>query len=175
MLRYSLIVASVVTIAAAIPLAHNSGWVGSAKPVETSPAKVVAAKLETPAPAIAGRTVRISADGRGHYFADFTINGRKVNGLIDTGASLVAVNKSIAKRLGVSLSSSDFTREVNTANGTIKAASIVLSRIEIGRIQVKDVRAVVLDDASLDGTLIGMSFLNNLRFSVEDNTFILKQ
>ena len=51
----------------------------------------------------------------------------------DTGASLVAINVSTARRLGFSPAALDFQHQVRTANGSTKAAYVVLDRIEIGK------------------------------------------
>jgi aspartyl protease family protein len=65
---------------------------------------------------------------------------------------------------------------VSTANGRIKVARAVIQTIEIGGVRVRDVEAAVLDDRALEGTLLGMSFLRQLKsFSVEDNELILKE
>lgn len=123
-----------------------------------------------------GRKVRVPADMRGHYAADFRLNGRTVEALVDTGATVVAINTSTARRIGVRLSPSDFRHEVQTANGRARAAMAVLDSVEIGRIHVEGVRALVLEDDALAGTLVGMSFLNRLsRFHVEDGELLLEQ
>ncbi|URK88877.1 TIGR02281 family clan AA aspartic protease [Rhizobium sp. RCAM05350] len=82
--------------------------------------------------------------------------------MVDTGASVVAINISTARRLGVSTGSLSFDAKVSTANGIVKAAVVMLDRVEIGTIAVKDVQAMVLPDKSLSGMLVGMSFLNKL-------------
>lgn len=175
LLRNTLIFAGLVSAATLYPAFQRQGWFDAATPQAEQPAKVTIAKVETQAPGPLTRTIRISGDARGHYTSSFSINGRKIDAMIDTGASVVAINRTIARRLGIAISPGDFTRQVNTANGTTRAAPVVFSRIEIGRIQVRDVEGVVLDDDALNGALIGMSFLKSLRFTVEDNTFVLKQ
>src|SRR5690606_15462874 len=74
----------------------------------------------------------------GHFAADFRINGRNVRGLIDTGATYVAINSSTARHLGLSLAGSDFRHQVRTANGATSAAMVKLDRIQIGSISVDD-------------------------------------
>jgi len=65
---------------------------------------------------------------------------------------------------------------VNTANGTTKAAHVILDRVEIGGIRVRDVEAFVLKDDALSFTLVGMSFLRRLAsYSVADGSLSLKQ
>lgn len=109
-----------------------------------------------------GSTV-LAADGRGHFTGTFRMNGKSVPGLVDTGASLVAINETTARKLGYGVNSLDFRHGVNTANGRTDAALIVLDRIEIGNVRVRDVEAFVLRDAALSDTLVGMSFLTKLK------------
>jgi aspartyl protease family protein len=124
----------------------------------------------------AGRKVRIEADASGHFQAEIKVNGRKVDGLIDTGATLVALNVSTARRLGIVVPQSEFRHEVSTANGKTRAAVVTIATVEIGRIRVENVDAVVLDDKSLGKTLIGMSMLKQLaRFEVRDDVLYIEQ
>lgn len=131
---------------------------------------------ERPAPAaVTGRAVRMETDGRGHFIGEFRLNGRAVEAMIDTGASVVAINRTTARRIGLTPANSDFIHPVSTANGTTHAAPALIDRIEIGGIAVRDVQAVVLDDAALSGTLIGMSFLGKLRrYQVENGRLLLE-
>jgi aspartyl protease family protein len=142
----------------------------------TSAAPQSAAELRTTVSAASGRKVRIEADANGHFQAEIKINGRKIDGLIDTGATLVALNVSTARRLGIAVPQSEFRHEVNTANGKTRAAVVTLSTIEIGRIRVENVDAVVMDDKSLGKTLIGMSMLRQLaRFEVKNEVLYIEQ
>jgi aspartyl protease family protein len=121
-------------------------------------------------------SVTLEADGRGHFNGTFRMNGKPVDGLVDTGASLVAINESTARKLGYSANGLDFRYTVNTANGGTEAAHVVLDRIEIGGVRVKDVDAFVLRDKALTGTLVGMSFLKKLKsFQVEGGNLKLIQ
>jgi aspartyl protease family protein len=121
------------------------------------------------------RTASIPMDHSGHFIGEFRINGRPLKGVVDTGATVVAFNMSTARMLGVILKPGDFTARVATANGETSAAKVHLSRVEIGQIAVEGVEAYVLDDASLDGTLIGMSFMSKLSaYKVEDRTLKLE-
>jgi aspartyl protease family protein len=140
------------------PIAANS-----VKPVET---------VET----LVGRKVRLSADPNGHFLADFKLNGRSISAMVDTGATLVAINRSTARRIGINLNPADFRYQVATANGNTKAAGVIIDNLQIGRIAVGKVQAVVLEDDALSGTLIGMSFLKQLsKFQVENGSLLLVQ
>lgn len=125
---------------------------------------------------LAGRVARIDADRRGHFVASARLNGRSMNVLVDTGATLVAINESTARRIGIHLSPGDFKYRVRTANGLADAAEARIDEIEIGRVVVRNVPATVARDSSLSGTLLGMSFLNRLKkFEVDSGTLVLTQ
>lgn len=117
----------------------------------------------------------IQAQGGGHFLADFKVNGHDINGLVDTGATFVAINEQTARRLGISGSELNYRYAVTTANGSTQAAHVTLSRMELGSVRVRDVDAFVLKDKSLSGMLVGMSFLSKLKsYKVEDGMLILK-
>lgn len=140
---------------------------------------VVAARLEAKAQAdnpTAGRSVKIAADQRGHFIAKAKLNGRPADVLVDTGATLVAINESLARRIGLKLTKADFKYKVNTANGQTRAASVMIKEIEIGRVRVENVEASVLKDEALDGILLGMSFLGKLKSAeVRSGILVLAQ
>lgn len=119
---------------------------------------------------------RLRADARGHHVAEFELNSLRVQGLIDTGATTVALNESTARRAGIRLSPADFVYPVQTANGTVMGARAVIGKVRIGSVRVRDVEALVLEDRALRTVLIGMSFLNRLRsFSYENGTLVLER
>ncbi|MCB1449732.1 MAG: TIGR02281 family clan AA aspartic protease [Nitratireductor sp.] len=125
---------------------------------------------------LAGRVAEINRDRSGHYVARVKMNGRSTEVLVDTGATLVAINESTARRLGIRLTPADFKYTVRTANGTTKAAAAMIDEIQIGRVIVKNVEASVSKDGSLNVVLLGMSFLNKLKkFEIESDKLILRQ
>ena len=96
--------------------------------------------------------------------------------MIDTGASLVALNEKSAARFGLRPSRSDYNATVTTANGTIKAARTRIAMIELGGLVVRDVDALVLPDAALSENLLGLSFLSKLkRFEYANGKMVLEQ
>lgn len=126
--------------------------------------------------ALQGKRVKIERDLAGHFNAEFKLNGRTVRGMVDTGATLVALNASTARRIGIKLAPGDFKYSVKTANGETRAAGAVIEKLQIGRILVENVETVVLDDEALDQTLIGASFLNRLgKYQFEDGALLLVQ
>ncbi len=62
------------------------------------------------------------------------------------------------------------------AFGAIKAAVVTVDHLQIGKISVDNVQAVVLDDRALQTNLIGMSFLGRLAsYKAENGTLLLAQ
>ena len=187
MLRTVLIFCAIAATLVLMPFAYQSNpqrvdsqpkAAARAKPAAASQPqlKLAATPDKPPLPQPLGRKVLIAADARGHFTTSFKLNGRQVDGLIDTGATLVAINTSTARRIGVSLNQADFNQQVNTANGVIRAAVVNIDRLQIGKITVENIQAVVLDDRALRTNLIGMSFLQRLeKYQVEDGTLLLVQ
>ena len=137
-----------------------------------SPTKV----SEQPVVQVSGRSLDIPRDARGHFLTDGRIDGQRVNFMIDTGASLVALNEKSAARFGLRPSRSDYNATVTTANGTIKAARTRLPMIELGGLVVRDVDALVLPDEALSENLLGLSFLSKLkRFEYANGKLVLEQ
>ncbi|MER2534886.1 MAG: TIGR02281 family clan AA aspartic protease [Rhizobiaceae bacterium] len=129
-----------------------------------------------PASNPSARKVSLEADGRGHFLGEFRINGRAVTAMVDTGATVVAMNLSTARRAGISVGPKDFRHKVTTANGEVRAAAATIATMQIGRIAIDNVEALVLEDKALSGTLVGVSFLNRLsRYQVENGTLMLAQ
>lgn len=191
MIRVAALVAVIVAIAVIVPTwfvntyrnsnaaTNNDQSIGqlptAEQAVPSAKSSQTAQTVQTNA-AYIGRTVRLTMDSRGHFIADFRLNGRNTRALVDTGATTVAINTSTARQIGIALSDRDFSHRVSTANGETRAALTTIANIEIGRIRAENVQAMVLDDQALDQTLLGMSFLKTLgRFEVSGNTLTLTQ
>lgn len=120
--------------------------------------------------------LEIAADDAGHFQTEAEINGSRVDVLVDTGATLVALTYDDARRAGVHLSPADFTHEVRTANGTAKVAPVELSSVSLGDITVRNVRGAVAEPGKLHKTLLGMSFLSKLsRVEMRDQALVLHE
>ena len=106
----------------------------------------------------------------GHFTLASTVNGVRLPLLFDTGASAVVLSYRDAQSAGIPVETLSFTLPVMTANGTGRAAVVTLDRIEVGEIARRNVRAFVAEDGALQGSLLGMSFLETLsRYAVEGN------
>jgi aspartyl protease family protein len=139
----------------------------------TAPPKAQAAATVAQA---SGRSLSIPRDARGHFQTDGRIDGQRVDFMVDTGASLVALNEKSAARFGLRPSRGDYNATVTTANGTIKAARARIAMIDLGGIVVRDVDAMVLPDEALSENLLGLSFLSKLkRFEYANGRLVLEQ
>ena len=181
MTRYATLFGSLIGCAIGVPMFFQGhadrlqNWFNNPAPQQVA-LRVEPQQKITGVASLPGSTVAIAMDDRGHFQADFKLNGRKINALIDTGATYVAMNRSIASRIGIKVTAQDMKYKVSTANGQTVAAAVVIDEIAVGKIRVKNVQALVLEDKALDGMLMGMSFLKQLdRFAVENSTLILKQ
>jgi aspartyl protease family protein len=123
-----------------------------------------------------GRSVNIPRDARGHFETEGRINGQRISFMVDTGASVIALNETSAARFGLRPSRGEYKATVTTANGTIKAARARIDMIDVGGLVVRDVDAMVLPDEALSENLLGLSFLSRLRrFEYAGGTMVLEQ
>lgn len=122
------------------------------------------------------RQVRIHLASNGHFAATFHINGRPIDAMVDTGATMIALTFEDARAAGIHPGQADFRHAVATANGTARVASVTLESVAIDDIVVRDVRAVVAEPGRLATTLLGMSFLGRLAgYEVRSGVMTLQQ
>ena len=139
-------------------------------------ARLSAAQPGSEAGPSAARVVELRAASSGHYRARAEINGCAVDVLVDSGASLVVLSHDDAKRAGLSLSAQDYTQRVSTANGETRVAPVILDRISIGDITVRNVEAAVGEPGKLARSLLGMTFLGRLgRVDMRAGVLTLRQ
>jgi aspartyl protease family protein len=134
------------------------------------------ASASRPQTSASGGTFTVRRDGRGHFKVEARVDGRRMDFMVDTGATVIAIPEREAARLGIHPARREYTAQMNTANGTILAAPVQLAMVEVGNITVRNVRAVVMPDAALSENLLGMSFLSRLRkFEMADGRLLLEQ
>jgi aspartyl protease family protein len=122
------------------------------------------------------RSISLASDARGHFQTEGRIEGQRIGFMVDTGASVIALNESSAARFGLRPSRSDYNATVTTANGTIKAARTRLAMVDVGGLIVRDVDAMVLPDEALSENLLGLSFLSKLRrYEYANGRMVLEQ
>lgn len=122
------------------------------------------------------RSVVISPGPNGHFAVEGHVDGRRLDFMVDTGASVIALTARDAAMLGIHPTQRDYTAVVNTANGTVRAAPVELGLVEIDDIAVHNVRAMVMPEGALSDNLLGLTFLTRLRhFEFADGKLVLEQ
>lgn len=117
--------------------------------------------------------VILTANGQGHFLTTGTVNGVSVQFLVDTGATMISLGQSDAKRIG--LDASRGQRGIsNTANGQIEVRRVKLDSVRLGEITLHNVDATVQQN-DMPIALLGMSFLNRMEMQREGSTMTLKK
>jgi len=118
--------------------------------------------------------VVLNADITGHYLTTGTINGGQVKFLVDTGATMVSLGISDARRLGIDYLKGERGTS-NTANGVATVYHVKLDSVRVGTINMTNVDGVVHDSADMPFVLLGMSFLGRLELRHEGQTLTMLQ
>jgi aspartyl protease family protein len=161
-------------IAGVMPRVMSS--VGQEQAVAAQPTRSAEAARPQPRQVNNYRTVTVLSDRRGHFQVEGSVDGRRLDFMVDTGATVVALREGDAGKLGIFPSPRDYTGLTSTANGTIRVAPVRLSSLEVNGIRVYDVNAVVIPDQALSVNLLGMSFLSRVRrFEMANGRLVMEQ
>ena len=127
--------------------------------------------LGGPASEGGGKQIVLTAQGGGHFHANGAINGQSVRFMVDTGATLVAMDKYEAERLGLDYKNGrrGITR---TANGDMPVYATKLTSVRIGDVVVYNVDALV-SPAPMPYILLGNSFLTRFQMKRENDKLTL--
>jgi aspartyl protease family protein len=116
--------------------------------------------------------VMVMADERGQFATNGEVNGIAIRFTVDTGASLVALPATEARRLGL-----DYRQGppvlMSTANGTATGYRVQLDTVRLGDVTVHGVDAVVMEGEGLPVALLGMSFLRRMDIKREGEIMTL--
>ena len=147
---------------------------GASPPPQAMTARPAASSA--PAVSYGSRSLTVRPDRRGHFQVDARVDGRRMDFLVDTGATVIAIPEREAARLGIHPARREYTAHIRTANGTVYGAPTRLGMVEVGGLTVRDVEAVIMPDGTLGQNLLGMSFLSRLRrFEFADGRLVLEQ
>ena len=118
-----------------------------------------------------GKQIVLTAQSGGHFHANGAINGQSVRFMVDTGATMVAMDKYEAERLGLDYKNGrrGITR---TANGDTTVYATKLASVRIGDVLVYNVDAVV-SPAPMPYILLGNSFLTRFQMKRENDVMTL--
>ena len=117
--------------------------------------------------------VTLSADARGHFYVNGTVNGRSLRFLVDTGATLTTLSRTDARRVGLDYRSGT-PAKVTTGGGEVSGWRVTLDSVRVGATTVRDVEAFVVDNDALPVGLLGMSFLGRFDMHRQGETLALR-
>lgn len=158
MIRFDASSAVVLTLAVASSLSA-AWWLNHLDGRGRAEAAPMVAPLD--GPGAHGSDARVLRGADGHYWAEADIDGHAVRVMVDTGASVVALTRQDAARLGVEPEPADFDSVVQTASGPVDAAPVILKHVAVAGARVDEVQALVVKEG-LPHSLLGMSFLGRL-------------
>jgi len=122
---------------------------------------------------VGSELVLTRGDG-GHFSVRTSINGKPVDFLVDSGASITSMSTGAARDAGVDFDTSSIPVIVSTANGSAKAYRGTIATFDVGGIQVGEHKVLVSRNLG-DVNLLGMNFLNELSsWRVEGNKMVLQ-
>lgn len=110
----------------------------------------------------------------GGYSTSGSINGRPVQFLVDTGASVTALSAKEADRLGLDYRQSSRPAQVFTASGQTRGYGVQLERVKVGDIELRGIDAVILEGNMPPKVLLGMTFLSRVQMGHEGEAMVLK-
>jgi len=111
----------------------------------------------------------------GHFHLTVTINDRPIEFLVDTGASDIVLTRKDAARVGFDPNRLDYWGMANTANGTVRLATIRLETVRLGEFIDKNIRASV-NKAPMEKSLLGMRYLSKFSaIEISNDQMILKR
>ena len=102
-----------------------------------------------------------------------TVNGVSLRFVVDTGASMISLGASDARRLGLDFNKGERLLS-NTANGQTVVTKVSLNTVRLGDITLNNVDAVI-HQTEMPVALLGMSFLNRMEMQREGDTMTLKK
>ena len=116
--------------------------------------------------------ISIPADNRGQYRIKGSINGQFVGFLVDTGASVVALSAPQAQALGLNYRSGE-KGVVETAQGRTDSYFLILDEVNVGGINIRNVRAAVIDGNFPSEVLLGMTYLRKVELRENNEVMTL--
>ena len=106
------------------------------------------------------------------YVVSGWINDHPVVFLVDTGASKVTLSEKLANRLHLTKENRLYA---TTANGRVLAYSTTIKSIKLGKITLRNIRAVINPGMHDNVALLGMNALQRLSFHQSGKLLIIRQ
>ncbi len=110
----------------------------------------------------AAKSITLYPGRNGHYLVDGKINGHRVPFVLDTGATLVAISRNVARKLGLRYRVHGHKASIETAAGPTDAYYVSFDEITVRTLRFTRVPGVVIDRDYPSTALLGQSLLNRL-------------
>jgi len=135
--------------------------------------EIAVPEIGLPQQVVEGGETRVPLAGDGHYWLRAEVNGVAADFLVDTGATLTAVNSNLAEEAGLKARRGGIPIELQTANGAVAAQLSTIDELRFGNVAARGTDAVIAANLG-DTNVIGMNVLSRLRsWRVEDGTLVL--
>lgn len=123
---------------------------------------------------ISGETIELRRRDDGHYWLQVNINGKPVRFMIDSGATITAINATTANETGVEVDANGYPIILGTANGRVAAKRGIVRSLAFGPHRIQDHQVVVSENFG-DTNVLGMNFLDSMQsWRVEANIMVLQ-
>jgi aspartyl protease family protein len=117
--------------------------------------------------------VVLTAGSGGHFLTLGQINGKSVQLVVDTGASMVSLSVDEAQRIGLEYKNAA-KEQLSTANGIIPAWRVKLASVRVGDVLVYNVDSLV-SAGSMPYVLLGNSFLSRFQMTRTNDQMVLEK
>ena len=116
--------------------------------------------LRETTPSEAPHDTELQREANGHFYVHAKVNGQLVRFVVDTGATVVALTREDAERVGLNIDPANFQIIGEGASGAVSGQNVKIGSIEVDGKLANDVEGVVLSDSSM--SLLGQSYLSRL-------------
>ncbi|WP_375291666.1 TIGR02281 family clan AA aspartic protease [Qipengyuania sp.] len=130
-------------------------------------------EIGLPEQVVAGGETRVELAPDGHYWVKASVNGTPASFLIDTGATISAVNPGLAQRAGLEPRRGGIPVQIRTANGAVTAPISTADTVSFGNIKASGIDMVIAPGLGTTN-ILGMNVLSRLGgWRVEKGVLIL--
>ena len=127
----------------------------------------------TPQASTTAREIVLPVGLGGHFMSGGAINGRPVQFMVDTGATVVAISQAEAERIGLDFRNAPRAM-TQTANGAVPVHRVSLNAVRVGEVEVNNIDAIVMP-AQMPYVLLGNSFLSRFQMRRENDLLRLER
>ena len=121
---------------------------------------------------VSSEAIKLRRQDDGHYWLMVDINGKPVRFMVDSGATMTAINATTAMEAGVE--ADGYPIILSTANGRVAAKRAIVRSLTVGPHRIEN-HPVVVSERFGDVNLLGMNFLNSMQsWRVEANMMVLQ-